>query len=114
MLGRQAGGNTHVHVTCAQADTKESPNRRKLHGLALRRVMHDHRREEQRGAEKDRGHQQRAKRVFSALTRMNAMPSWNKACALKLGTPTLTLLFGDIGFRFAPAFGAHRRQCKLH
>ena len=42
------------------------------------------------------------------------MPSWNKACALKLGTPTLTLLFGDIGYRLAPAFGAHWRQCKLH
>ena len=113
MGGRLAA--THMSMSRAHKPTPQSLRIVENYvGLALRRVMHDHRREEQRRAEKDRGHQQRAKRVFSALTRMNAMPSWNKACALRLGTPTLTLLFGDIGFRFAPAFGAHRRQCKLH
>ena len=31
LFGRQAGGNTYFHFTCAEADTKESPKRRKLH-----------------------------------------------------------------------------------
>ena len=55
MFGRQAGGNTHVHVTCAQANTTESPNRRKLHGGwhlgALCTITAEKSKEEQRRTE---------------------------------------------------------------
>ena len=84
MGGRLAA--THMSMSRAHKPTRQSLRIVENYmGPALRRVMHDHRREEQRRAEKDRGHQQRAKRVLSALTRMNAMPSWNKSLCTETG-----------------------------
>ena len=67
---------THISISPAQKPTPKSlRSAENCMRLVLQRAWHGHHREEQRRTKQDTGHQKRPKRVFSALTGMNAVSS---------------------------------------